>query len=227
MMKKTTMLILIIFIIVISSEKSYATEDYKIFFKETTKEHRSVNPIVGISVNSDDEVALGFTSKYSDHAYINVYDNKGNFIRGYSFQSSGSYSFKYGEMNNITVYFVRGGIVCIFDANAKLVKAFEFSDYEEERKYAASISNEKSVMANGNFYEINSTFFGYTRLTKTDAEGNVTIIYDNDIGRVYSTYLIITVAGFLLFSLFLIKYRKYAYSNRFTRRNRNNSEDLQ
>lgn len=188
-MKRLIILIIIGFTII--CQNAYADDNNIIAFKKNKEEHRTPSSAVGISINSKYEIALGFKDRY-----INVYDSNGKFINGYSFNFYGSYVFKYDEMDNIMIFPIRSSACYFFNTDAKLVITREITDEVEEDRYYRALEGNKKVSINGNLYELRESL-GYTKLLKTDANGNITIIYD--MGWDYYTGNILKEVGFLIF----------------------------
>lgn len=192
----------IIFILIVLACTIYCQDAYAIIaFQKTDKEHKSLLSVVGISVNSKGEIAIGFRDNH-----INIYDDNGNFINGYTFKTSGSYRFKYDEYDNIMIFAVRSGICYFLNSAAELIKTREFSNSTEESKYLRSLEEgNKKISINGNLYEVKNPF-GYTKLIKTEANGEMTIIYD--IGWFYAGKIAISLLELLFVIIVLMMIRK-------------------
>lgn len=181
-------------------QNAYADDNSVIAFQKIDKEHKSLLSVVGISVNSKDEIAIGFRDNH-----INIYDDNGNFIYGYKFSLNGSYVFKYDENDNIMIFPIRASRCYFFNTDAELIKTREFSNSTEEDKYFRSLKGNKRVSINGNLYEVRETF-GYTKLIKTEANGEMTIIYD--IGWLYAGKIAISLLKLLFVIIVLMTIRK-------------------
>jgi len=200
MFKKCIVFILMILGFTIYCLNAYADDNNVLAFKKSDKEHKSLSSAIGISVNSEGEIALGFRDNY-----INVYDGNGRFINGYSFKTSGSYVFGYDTKDNIMIFSVRAGRCYFFNKDAKLLEYRGFSNSTEEDRYYSSLKGNRKVSINGNLYEL-SELFGYTKLIKTGANENKTIIYD--IGWVYAVKILIGVFKVLFIIIVLVTIKK-------------------
>jgi len=201
-------LVTIITLIFIDCHYSYADDNNIISFKKTVEEHRTHSSAVGISVNSKEEIALGFWCELYENNYINVYDSSGKFINGYTFNTYGSYEFKYDEEDNIMIFCERSDICYFFNTDAELIKTIEFSSSIVEDRYLRSVfSDNKELSINGNHYKLSNYSFGHTILTKTDENGNITIIYD--IGKDYAAVRSNLFFGLLLIILIIVHIKNH------------------
>lgn len=181
---------LLIFLISVTAGNVFAEEGKEnvINFTKIQEEYKTYSSPVGISANSLGDVAIGF----EDH-HINVYGKDGNFKYGFAFKLYGTYFFNMDDQNIIMIFNVRGDTCYYFNTDAELIKKEKISDREEIKRYYKNYYNKRSV----NIDEINyllKEVFGYTKLIKTDANGNETIIFETGsqyIGRVFISLIIL------------------------------------
>ena len=192
-------LMIFIQIVVISMIYQVALADNNtMFFEKIKEEHKTQSETVGISVNSKEEIAIGF-----DDGFINIYNSNGKFVTGYSYKTYGSYYFKYDDTDNLMIFDERAGRCYFFNYNAELVKTSGFSNTTEEDRFAWSLYNIKKVNFNGTIYELKESFRDI-KLTKTDTTGNITTIYYFE--RAYKGEILfyITVLLYLIIGYFVI-----------------------
>lgn len=186
MIMKRIILIFLVLLMTLTISFSINGENSNIFdFAKIKEQHRTLSSAVGISVNSNHEIALGFSD-----GYINVYGSDGKYKYGYSFNLNGSYVFEYDDLSNIMIFPIRADGYYRFNDEGVLIETRKFTDEVEKEKYYRSLENKKVASINGNTYALRQSF-GYTELTKTDEKGNRTVIYD--IGSDYAGKVLISV----------------------------------
>lgn len=197
-MKKYIALILLLLCFVTIGINADEDNNNILKFRRSEAEHQTLASAVCISANSIEDLAIGFSDKY-----INVYDKNGNFKYSYVFEFNGSYVFEFDSLNNIMILPARGDSSYYFNSGAELLKTKKISNSGENDKYYRTLLNNKSINANGNKYVLEQSF-GYTRLVKTDINGNEKVIYDSGskyIGKIIAGVFIL---AFVIIVIFVI-----------------------
>ena len=159
------------------------------------------NPIVCFDVNNDGLIALGFDD--NSHKTICVYNPDGEFIYGYSFESSGSFGVEW-DGGNILIYFVRGDVAALFNSSATCLELKMISNSTENNTYWNHTVFEKKRIVGKNEYEIkndlgilNIVLSSYSQLIKTDENGIKTMLYN--VNDSYGARVLVILVGIILF----------------------------
>ncbi len=115
--------------------------------------------------------------------YLCVYDVDMNFQYAYKFNCHGDYGIEWDD-GNITIYFVRSDVVITIQPDGDLVNGYKVLNNRENTDYYYDSMLATTRYENGDKYTLkkNTSFLGdigsYSRLLKTDSDGNVQILYD-------------------------------------------------
>ncbi|SEW32783.1 hypothetical protein [[Clostridium] fimetarium] len=164
------------------------------------------NPIVCFDVNNDGLIALGFDD--DSHKTICVYNPDGEFIYGYSFESSGSFGVEW-DGGNILIYFVRSDVAALFNSSATCLELKMISNSTENNTYWNHTVFEKKRIVGKNEYEIkndlgilNIVLPSYSQLIKTDENGIKTMLYN--VNDSYGAKILVILVGIIIFIIIVV-----------------------
>lgn len=173
------------------------------------------NTIICFDVNDDGLIVIG--TENLSCKLVSVYTSDGTFKYGYTFNCSGNFGVEW-DNDNIIIYFVRSDVAASFNAegiNVELKKIQDTSDnnyYWNHSVYSTQKTvNEIMYTMKNNMGLFNIFASSYSQLIKTDADGNITTIYD--VSNVHTTTLVIILATVILFivlivSVFILRFIK-------------------
>ena len=150
------------------------------------------------AVNELGQYALAYDSPEED--LILVYDANQTFLYGFGFDLPGSFYVEF-DGENILFYSVRGNIAMCLDKEGNCIAFADILDTWENNSYWNNLGNAKIVTAE-NSYEAESVFLGFksiklgafSRLTRTNANGEQTILFDNSVD--YSIVIVLVALFF-------------------------------
>ncbi len=140
--------------------------------------------IYNIDVSESGKVAVTLTSLAQDS--VAVFNENGDFIKSFTFDSSGSVYVVWND-ENLVLLFVRGDVAFEFSLDGEPVAAYSYFDDSIYRDL-----EQNSIEMNGSVYEVKRDSI----LTKTDATGNEVVIYKS----------IVAVPNWLIFILAFITF---------------------
>ncbi len=126
--------------------------------------------IYNMDVSESGKVAITLTS--IANKCVAVYDENGDFIRAFNFESDGSVFVAWNDENLVLLY-VRGDTAFEITLDGELVAVYSF-EYDDS---VYRTLEEKRIAVNGCLYEIENS----SALIKTDSNGNETVIYNSNI----------------------------------------------
>ena len=156
--------------------------------------------ILCFDVNENGLIAIGQKGDYGEQ--ICVYSSVGEFIYGYSFETSGSFGVEW-DNERINIYFARSGIIISVDSQGKILGFAKVQTTNENNRYVSELlySNERCV--GDSIYSIrndmglfNLVAMSYSQIVITDANGSENIIYDVNSNQILKTvaFCIIVIA---------------------------------
>lgn len=161
---------------------------------------------LGIScfdVSDNETIAIGASDAVQKYVYI--YNKYGVFQYGYSFNSSGSFNIEW-DNENIIIYFVRSDLAASFDENGNNIELRRIENTTENYSYWNQLDSSKRIV-NGTSYTIENNIgllkfltTSRSQLVKTEANGDVTILYDVKTGHVARaiTLLVVIIVIFIV-----------------------------
>ncbi len=156
------------------------------------------------AVNEEGLVALGRdVSAFSTKSMICVYTSEGDFLYGYEFNCSGSFSLEFSG-DTVIIYFVRSAAVVSVDSRGNIAGAAAVPYTRENNSYANSLG--RSVRSVGDTqYRIKNDIgilglfaVSYGQVAVTEAGGEERIIYDVNDAQFIKAILIILFVLLLL-----------------------------
>ena len=166
-------------------------------------------PISSFDVNSDGFVIMGFSKTGKGMAV--VYSPQMEFVRGFEFNSSGSFCVLW-DGPHICIYYVRGETFAFFDTGGSCIKLVtKNSDQTYFSELLAKTFVTKKVV-NGITYQLkNDLLIGgdFGKLIMVDPNGNETVFYDANL-RHYARVLggSICVVTWFAFAIYFVYSRK-------------------
>lgn len=152
-------------------------------------------------VNPSGFVAIGLNT--SPQKAIYVYDQRGEFQYGYTFNCSGDFGINWtGEV--LKIYFVRSGLAVHFDSSGQCIQMEMINESAGNRQYLKDAFFATERKCNGKTYCLESDMgiftMTYSRLAAIDSEGVKQILYSaqtEDFSFALITGIIILSFGFL------------------------------
>lgn len=141
---------------------------------------------------NDDYIALGHVLWPPYKQQICLYDKDFNFICSYEFISAGN-AYVILEDYYFVIWLVRGDIYVESDYDANILRVARVDDTEENDIYFDKQVNVFEKHSTDKTYKISNLDVFHPKLTVTDSEGNLEVLYDA------STVTIPTVLGLLAF----------------------------
>ncbi|MBP3415444.1 MAG: hypothetical protein J6L81_09650, partial [Clostridia bacterium] len=129
--------------------------------------------IVSFDVSESGNILLGLSGDK-----IVVIDANGNALHYYKFHEDGSYYVLWKE-DNILLYLVRSRLIIEISPDGNLVDMVHTDDRSSiNDELWRRIGNKNKITVGEYTYAMTNYAFGYSRLIKTDGQGNIDIIYD-------------------------------------------------
>lgn len=154
--------------------------------------------IVCFDVNDDGLILIG--SGNFESKIVSVYTSDGIFKYGYKFTDSGNFGVEW-DGDNVIIYFVRSDVAALVDSTGDILELKTIENTIENNSYWNHSVYSEERTANGNEYVmknhmglLNAFSTSYSQITRTDIDGNTTIVYD--VSQQYLTGTIIVVAFF-------------------------------
>lgn len=151
------------------------------------------NSISCFDVNDNGLIAIG--SANSTDKSVLVYAPDGTFQYGYTFDCSGEFRLEWDD-DNIIIYWVRSDVAVLVDEEGKIIEIKEIQNTMENNSYWNHFVSVRQRTVNGSQYTMKNNMgpfnifaSSYSQLIRTDADGNITTIYD--ISREYTVKFII------------------------------------
>ena len=145
---------------------------------------------LGIScfdVSDNETIAIGASDAVQRYVY--VYDKYGIFQYGYVFKSNGSFRIEW-DNENIIIHFIRSNLAASFDKDGNNIELRYFDDTSEYYSYWDQLGSSERIV-NGTSYTIENNIgllkfltTSRSQLIKTEANGDVTILYDVKTGHI-------------------------------------------
>lgn len=171
---------------------------------KVSKDREMRDTFCSFHVNKNGEIAIGLCNNT-----INVYGSDNQFLYSISFQGTGSYSLEWDE-HDLNIYLVRGGIAVEIDSSGNLIEMREIiTNSQHNNSYWIKLRNPSKII-NDNKYEMRNehgflNIFvaqSYSKLVKTDTNGDELVIYD--VSSKHRITIIMGVAGVLLLTVTVI-----------------------
>ena len=132
-------------------------------------------------VRSDGAFILGCTFPTN---CVAAFDKNGDFLYGYKFDTAGSFDVAF-DGDGFAIYLVRSDVVASFDKKGNALELRMVKDTEKNNYYINNVFHAFKKEAGGCTYEktnnmgvFNLLAFSFSRLVRTAADGNRTVIYD-------------------------------------------------
>lgn len=111
---------------------------------------RNEGAVIGFDVNKNSDVALAFSDKH-----VEVYNESGKFLYGFSMSLYGSYQIMYDQKDDsLMVMLVRSDYIVKIDENVSCKGVEKFSFTNEMDKLYRELDARTKISRNGNTYEI-------------------------------------------------------------------------
>lgn len=186
---------------------------------------KKTDPIHCFDVNENGNIALGFDN--SNTKVINVYNSKGAFLYGYSFESCGSFGIEW-DSDDLKIYFVRSDIAAAFDKNGICKDVTQIQDSLENNSYWNRVvyatkrtKGDGQYLLKNDMGIFNIITTSYSQLLYVDETGKETILYDvNDRQKTRVITIFFIALSFVVVVIVIIisQFRK-------GRKERNNDEN--
>ncbi len=175
------------------------------------KEEPSKKNIDCFAVRSDSTVAI-LQNRSSNRRVICIYDNKGEFLHGYEFTTTGGAAIEWND-DVLSIYLIRSNIVISVDSDGNIVNIVEYEFTSEQNSHINHLVSSIQREANGTTYTLENEgiakFLGssYSKLVVKDGNGAETVFYESDISsqnEIYydiCKYAVLTVSAILAITL--------------------------
>ena len=159
-------------------------------------------------VSENGLVAVGVQNGINN--FVNIYDNNGSFLYGYSVGIDGTFGIEF-DNDNLIIHLVRSDIAILIDENGNYLEINSIKNNYDNDSYWNNVIFAKAKEINDSKYQLTNSsgflkFFApsYSQLIKTSSDGTQTILID--VSSEYSVYIIffIVLGVVLLFSLIAI-----------------------
>ena len=159
-------------------------------------------------IRDDGSYALAFDNATNEGKHILVYDSKGSYLYGISFDIRGSFAFEWSEDNLIIYTQASKRAICV-DSNADMVGIYTLDEqfmrdpYYDEVTAATKKVNDKTYRATTLFGSPETDFFAklclsFSELSVEDANGEAVVLCDYT-----SNSVILLIACTLVLCLFV------------------------
>ena len=204
------MLLLLISVFTITINASEKTDNV-LKFQKSKSEYNTSASVACISISSLGNVAIGFKDKH-----INVYDNTGNYLYGFSFDFNGSYVFEFDQDDNIVIYPARGEERYYYSSDGELKQVTKFHSTLESDKYYRKLLQTKEFTINNKTYELKQSFAN-TKIIQSDENGNQKIIYERSdyIGKLTQILFVlvfVVIVSVIVVRTILNEVKKYRHN---------------
>lgn len=156
--------------------------------------------LVCLDVRDDGTIALGMQSSIdSTKKTVVILSPDGSFEYGMTFQNYGSYGLQWDD-ERIVLCLVRSDLAVWVDSSCQITDIRNIDDTPENsahwRKYIdlnERVVNGKTYVIKNDMGFLNVFSTAYSQLQVTDAEGNVTLIYENNTSYLVRTILVLVL----------------------------------
>ncbi len=195
-------------------EDGFETEEYPPEKLEELLENIDLQPIEGVpelrsfdcyDVGEDDTFAVGFSDMGKAGVY--VYAPDGTFSWGFT-MSGGTSIYLELDGENVLLYRVRSDLALTVDSNSNCLEVRKIPHSKENKIYWRQLGDRErtagqSTYAIGNKAgPLNLLALSYGQITRTDADGTATVIYDAGVGHIVMSTLLFLGGG--IFAAFVI-----------------------
>jgi len=165
-------------------------------------------------VNENGDFIIGINESAEDK--ILVYDKHGNYLYGFVMYGSGTFGVEW-DGNNVIVYRVRSDLAVWIDKYGNCQDMKRIPITTNNNRYWNYVIKAKKRTIEENQYIASSEFllFDYSKLTKSDANGNETVLYaaENSVVFCEKAEKLIVILLFVFVSLFIILKSVKSYKN--------------
>jgi hypothetical protein len=131
------------------------------------------------AVSESGLIAVGFDTAPRS---VNIYRSDGTFIQRFDFHCDGSYGIAW-EGSDLAIYFSRSDLVEMYTLDGQGIGAYKVLRTEENNKRTRELLYPKETTVGNITYQLERdvglSLRSYSRLTATDIDGNVVVIYDS------------------------------------------------
>lgn len=187
------LVISIVFTVNVCSAIQYAYTEQNIDFisnvnlRCSTDLESNTGAIVNMSVSPKGFVAIAL-----DNESVLVYDNKGNFLKQFKFDSYGAYYIRWYH-DILELILVREDTLVEFTLDCKIVGLH----YIDSSKIVKELKDKAKITVNNETYEIkNKRFTGYATLTKTNESGEERVLYSSEVSSTAKSVILIVIFVF-------------------------------
>ncbi len=157
----------------VNAVDSISTESCASYYQLIYEEY-SYERIGDYSINSAGEIAV------ATRGYINIYDENGIFLYGYSLPfDAGAYAIEFSE-DEIKLYLIRQNSIVLLDRKGNVISTYDVNEKGQDQAEFNKMQDNmrlQTLMIKNNTFKLNSTF---TKLSKTLQNGEEIIIYHTE-----------------------------------------------
>lgn len=147
------------------------------------REEPAAQGIQCFAISPNGSLALGIGDQSLGVGTVSVYDRNFTFLYGYTFELGEGYGLDF-DGENLVVYFCRSQLSAILSDDGRCLGLGEIENTQENDSYWNDTVCATERKCNGCTYRLGSHLgllrpflLYYSDLTKTDADGNVTVLY--------------------------------------------------
>ena len=197
---------------IFASQSGFITEDLSVNEEKSLLENINITLItreperIAIECFDVDTNIIAIGTQKGKTKNICVYDLECNFIRGYSFEDSGTFGIDIID-NSVVIYLVRSDMLIYVDENAQIQDIKRVTQCVENTSYLNNtvFSNEREIGGKKYVLKNNMSFLNffassYSQLLVTDEYGTEKMLYDVNSSQLLQSILIfVGVSAFVLF----------------------------
>lgn len=145
--------------------------------------------------------AIGY--KKHSRGYVLVFNSDGSFINGFSFKQYGDF---YIELSNefLKIYTVRGANEITVDLSGEVVSVKSILDTDENNDFWYKFYDKKQSVGE-NTYNASGVLKAYTKLIRTNTNGELVVLYEADfLGKISSALPLACIIAFPIVAILVI-----------------------
>ncbi len=154
---------------------------------------------------------IAICQKNGDLKNVCIYSYEGDFLLGYSFQTSQSFATELNE-NSVNIYFYRSDIILSLDFEGNILGACEVGNTIDNNSYINHQLRSNNKEARGKTFQLRNSFgllnyimISYSQLIITDSDGNISSFYDIGSKKVFEVvFILIFVIAFMIVVLVML-----------------------